>query len=64
VVVKEFKDEADLLEMEIGNILPDQKVVVIISLIGTNQMLNGNYQFQIPSAYSPRQYLPMDMGED
>jgi hypothetical protein len=48
--------------MDIGNILPDQKIVVTISLIGTNHIMNGNYQFQIPSAYSPRQYLPMNMG--
>jgi hypothetical protein len=43
VVVKEFKDDSDLLEMDIGNILPDQKVVITISLIGPNEMINGSY---------------------
>jgi hypothetical protein len=49
--------------MDIGNILPDQKVVIKIQLIGEVKMFNSSYEFRIPSAYCPKQYLPLDMGE-
>jgi hypothetical protein len=40
--------------MNIGNILPDQKVIIKISLIILNEIVNGAYCFKLPSAYSPK----------
>jgi hypothetical protein len=42
-VLKQFEKEKDLLQLDVGNILPDQKVEVKISLLQPNKIFNGAY---------------------
>ena len=63
VLLKKNKDSDELLEIDIGNILPGQSAIVEITIIQTLEVQNGAYDFVFPITYypsyggnSPKQY--------
>lgn len=52
-LLKKSKDSDELLEIDIGNILPGKSAIVEIIILQTLEVQNGAYDFVFPMTYCP-----------
>jgi hypothetical protein len=54
VMVQENKADRDVLEINVGNILPGQEATITIQMLQSIEIEGGAYCLRIPLTYFPR----------